>query len=274
VPPRLLFVDDEPNIRLTLSAVLEQQGFQVTVAATVPEALSLITGEKYDILIADLNIGEPGDGFTVVSAMRRTQPEAVTIILTGFPAFESALRAIREQVDDFITKPADLIELVNTLRGRLARRQKHHPVPAKRLRQIIQENKENIINEWLRLVDENRDIKTVPLDRVDRLNHLPEVIDELLRVKASESEAPSEEALKAADKHGIRRREQGYSIPMVLEEGRILNNVICDYTRRNLLVVDISYLIPDLSEVGDRIHCLVQESVKAYLQGSWEPKAA
>ena len=274
MPPRLLFVDDEPSIRITLSAVLEQQGFQVTAAATVPEALALITAEKYDILIADLNIGEPGDGFTVVSAMRRTQPEAVTIILTGFPAFESALRAIREQVDDFITKPADLADLVNTLRGRLARRQKHEPVPAKRLRQIIQENKENIINEWLRLVEENRDIRSVPLERNERLNHLPEVMDELVRTKTSEDEAPSEEALKAADKHGIRRREQGYSIPMVLEEGRILHSVISDYIRRNLLVVDISYLIPDLSEVGDRIHCLVQESVRAYLRGSWEPKAA
>lgn len=70
--------------------------------------LALITAEKYDVLISDLNIGHPGDGFTVVSAMRRTQPEAVTLILTGYPAFESVLRAIREQVDDFLTKPTDV----------------------------------------------------------------------------------------------------------------------------------------------------------------------
>lgn len=274
MPPKLLFVDDEPGIRVTLSAILEQQGFQVTAAATVPEALSLITAQKYDILIADLNIGEPGDGFTVVSAMRRTQPEAVTIILTGYPAFESALRAIREQVDDFITKPADLMELVNTLRARLATRKKHVPVPTKRLRQIIQENKENIINEWLRLVEQNRDIRSVPLGRDGRLNHLPEVMDEILRARTSENEPPSEHALKAAEMHGVRRREQGYSIPMILEEGRILHFVISDYTRRNLLVVDISYLILDLNEVSDKIHCLVQESVRAYLEISLEPKAA
>jgi YesN/AraC family two-component response regulator len=90
----------------------------VTGAATVPEGLALIAAEKYEILILDLNIGQPGDGFTVVSAMRRTQPEAITIILTGYPAFESALRAIREQVDDFITKPADMEELLTNLRQR------------------------------------------------------------------------------------------------------------------------------------------------------------
>ena len=105
--PRVLFVDDEAGIRLTLSAILEREGFAVTVASTVSEALALISAEKYDVLLSDLNIGQASDGFTVVSAMRRTQPEAVTMILTGYPAFESALRALREQVDEFLTKPAN-----------------------------------------------------------------------------------------------------------------------------------------------------------------------
>jgi CheY-like chemotaxis protein len=82
---RILFVDDEENIRLTLSAVLNSVGFSVTTAASVPEALQFIGSMKFDVLISDLNIGEPADGFTVVSAMRRTQPEAVTLILTGNP---------------------------------------------------------------------------------------------------------------------------------------------------------------------------------------------
>jgi hypothetical protein len=50
--------------------------------------------------------------------------------------------------------------------------------------------------------------------------------------------------------------------------------VISDYTRRSLLLIEISFLIPDLNEVTDRIHRLVQESVKAYLQMDTEPKAA
>ncbi|HET7871946.1 MAG TPA: response regulator, partial [Terriglobales bacterium] len=274
VNPRLLFVDDEPSIRITLPAILEQQGFQVTAAATVPEALALITAEKYDILIADLNIGQPGDGFTVVSAMRRTQPEAVTFILTGYPAFESALRAIREQVDDFFTKPTDVSDLVTALRRALATRIRHEPMTTKRLRQIIQENKLNIIDEWLRAVEEKPAIAAVPLAREERLNHLPEVMDELLRARTTDDDAPSPEALNAAEKHGVRRREQKYTIPMVLEEGRILHHVISDCMRRNLLVVDISNLISDLNEVNDKIHCLVQESVRAYLAASLEPKAA
>jgi DNA-binding response OmpR family regulator len=274
LPPKLLFVDDEPGIRVTLSAILERNGFQVTVAATVAEALALITAQEYDILISDLNIGQPSDGFTVVSAMRRTQPEAITIILTGYPAFESALRAIREQVDDFVTKPADLGELVANLRQRLESREQRTPIVTQRLQEIILENKQNIIEDWLRVVEAIPEMRLVRLTRDERINHMPEVLDELLRSRSSEEDITSEHALQFAAKHGIRRREQRYTIPMVLEEGRVLHFVISDYTRRNLLLVDISYLIPDLNEVNDRIHRLVQESVKAYLQIDMEPKAA
>src|SRR5262252_3198584 len=68
--PKILFVDDEENIRLMLGMYLKEQGFLVTTAATVAEALKFITQQDFDVLIADLNVGSPGDGFTVVSAMR------------------------------------------------------------------------------------------------------------------------------------------------------------------------------------------------------------
>src|SRR5215472_4098133 len=99
-PIRILFVDDDPDLRDIWSAILKSEGFTVHVAATVTEALVLITKETFNVLIADLNVGSPGDGFTVVSAMRRVQPQAVTFILTGYPAFQAALQAIRLQVDD------------------------------------------------------------------------------------------------------------------------------------------------------------------------------
>ena len=96
VPQRkILFVDDELSLRTTLPAVLEQHGYTVTTAATVREALKRMHGLEFDVLVTDLNIGEPGDGFTVASAMRRTHPDCLNIILTGYPAFEAALNAIQ-----------------------------------------------------------------------------------------------------------------------------------------------------------------------------------
>jgi DNA-binding NtrC family response regulator len=99
---RVLCVDDDPKIRETLPAILERQGLQVTVVGSVAQALSAIASRAFEVLISDLNIGEPGDGFTVVSAMRRTHPECINFILTGYPALESALQALRSQVDEYI----------------------------------------------------------------------------------------------------------------------------------------------------------------------------
>jgi ActR/RegA family two-component response regulator len=101
---------------------LQQRGFDVRVAATVPEALSEIRTHQVDVLLSDLNIGKDGDGFTVVQAMRRAHPNCVTVLLTGYPAFESALQAIHDEVDDYFVKPADLDSLIGTIERKLQAR--------------------------------------------------------------------------------------------------------------------------------------------------------
>jgi DNA-binding NtrC family response regulator len=121
---RVLFVDDEPSIRLTLPPVLEGHGFAVTTAASVEDALAEIRKSRFDALLSDLNIGEEGDGFRVVTAMRSAQPRCVNVILTGYPAFESAVQAIRTQVDDYLVKPADVETIIGVLREKLASRRK------------------------------------------------------------------------------------------------------------------------------------------------------
>ena len=83
---RLQFVDDEADIRETLPLLLQQRVFDVRVTASVPEALSEMRSHKFDVLVSDLNIGKDGDGFTVVQAMRRANPNCVTVLLTGNPS--------------------------------------------------------------------------------------------------------------------------------------------------------------------------------------------
>jgi two-component system OmpR family response regulator len=119
---RILFVDDEPNFVVTMPLILRQHGFSVTAVGTVNEALAEITSAQFDVLISDLNFDHPADGFIVVSAMRRTQPNCVTLILTGYPGFDSALKALRNQVDDYLIKPADIPALVNLIGAKLQQR--------------------------------------------------------------------------------------------------------------------------------------------------------
>ena len=111
----LLFVDDEDSIRLTLTPILKKHGFEVTAVANVSDALAQIDLSKYDVLVSDLNIEKPGDGFAVIAAMKVRQPRCVNIILTASPDFDTAQQAIRLSVADYFIKPVNVEELLSTI---------------------------------------------------------------------------------------------------------------------------------------------------------------
>lgn len=253
MPRRILCVDDEEVIRFTLAAILRKHGFEVTTAATVAEALQKITSEKFDVLLSDLNIGDPGDGLTVVSAMRRTQPDAVTMILTGYPAFETALEAIRQQVDDYIVKPASIPVLVNTIETKLATppRQRQLP-PPKRVAMLLQEHVERIEDLWLSSIEKDKALSQVPSSKEQRLDYLHGLLAEIIRATQSYGEQTLEH--KAAGvRTGSRRDLEGYTPGMMLAEFCLLRRVIAQVVQENLLAVNLSYVIPDLARVNETL---------------------
>ena len=261
---RVLFVDDEPSIRMTLSAILQRAGFQVTVAATVPEALEQIGKERFDLLLSDLNIGQPGDGFTVISAMRRSQPEVATIILTGFPDFDTALQALRSQVDDYLTKPADIRRLISVLNENLQRPKGRTPVQVKRVSTVLRENANQIVESWFTAATNDRDISRVSLSKRERIDHLPEILAELAeRVDSNRFEAANE-AREAARAHGQERRRQGYTARQVVAEARILHNIVSTTVQEHLLSIDMSSLTSDLMQFGESLHELLEASIQAF----------
>jgi DNA-binding NtrC family response regulator len=117
---RILFVDDEAGIRLTLPRVLAQFGFDVTSVGSLDEALVEIQSEKFDVLLSDLNLPQPNAGFTVIEAMRKAQPRCINFILTGYPADESFQRANGHDVAHYFIKPVDIEEVVETIKNKLA----------------------------------------------------------------------------------------------------------------------------------------------------------
>ncbi|HKW76209.1 MAG TPA: response regulator [Terriglobales bacterium] len=268
---RVLFVDDEASIRETLPAILSGHGFSVTAVATVAEAIAKISQEKFDILLADLNIGQPADGFTVVSAMRRIQPAARTFILTGYPDFSTALEAIKRQVDDYLIKPADIPHLVNTLKSKLER-PPYRETPVKHAPEIIRENSTRILNNWLAEVSKNPEFTRIRLSRKERLNHLPPLLEELASRLGQHYASISQEGIDRAATHGRLRREQGYPVSLVVEETRIFYKVISQILQENLLLIDISSIIPDLVQISDMLSNILAHSLSSY--GSSTPVAA
>ena len=262
---RLLFVDDEPTIRLTIPLILKKHGFAVTAAATVKEAISAINSTDFEVLLADLNIGEPGDGFTVVSAMRRLQPTAVCLILTGYPAFETALRAIRDQVDGYLVKPANIEELVNEINDQLVKRTPRRPIPVKRVGKIIDENLNSILDDWLQSTKKDKQLGALDVSDEGRLDHFPELLREI--VERSETSADiADDTIEAARKHGQLRRAQKYSMPLMVREARIMQECIATCVQTHLLSLELSCVIPDLVTVSDVVQSLLEVSIRAYLK--------
>lgn len=262
--PTILFVDDEPAIRTTLPIILKRFGFEVTTVETVPEALHLISTRQFDVLVSDLNIGQPGDGFTVVSAMRRTQPDAVTLILTGYPAFETALEAIRQQVDDYLVKPADVESLVESIREKLTTPPPRiHRIEAKRLTDILHRHTEDIVQRWLRAARKDPEINSVRLSDEELTDHVPKLIAEIVAKPAPNQ--LSETALRDAAIHGKTRFQQACTIPAIVREARILQNAISRFVQENMLAVDISSVIPDVMYIGETIQAFLEESIRAYV---------
>ena len=261
---KILFVDDEDNIRLTLPPLLQSYGFAVTSAATVAEALELMTQSKFDVLISDLNIGHPGDGFTVVSAMRTHQPDALRFILTGYPAFESALEAIREQVHDYLIKPTETEVLVEKIRSKLANRLPDQSILRQRLPEVIRANKELIVEHWSQRIKQDPEISSIPVSDSERREHVPLLLD--VATGVAEGKELSAEQRTAYVQHGAIRQKQGYSVPLLIREARLLQASVGDCIQRNFNGIEMSYLVPDTIHFMGTIDSLLEASARGFIQ--------
>src|SRR6202040_4233050 len=135
---RVLIADDDDSVRFMLQAALERDGFEVVSVMNVTEALSRIANEKFDVLLSDLHMPQAGDGFTVVSAMRHTHPNAVTLVLSGYPALEEGLAAIRLQADEVLCKPIEIASLRDTIRRRMEHRERPRTMVTKSVASILE----------------------------------------------------------------------------------------------------------------------------------------
>jgi len=262
---RVLFVDDEPSLRLTLPPILARHGFEVAVTATVPEALQKLNTEKFDVLLADLNVGEPGDGFTVVSAMRRVQPQCVTFILTGYPDFETALEAIRNQVDDYLVKPADVNALVESMRNKLENPSRKHRIVTKPAATILHEHSEEILQRALKTMKAHPRLSKIELTDPQRVDHIPLLMNEIVRhLESAGAVELGDQARRAAAKHGESRLQQGYTAPLLVDDVRVLDSVCYDVLQDNILGLELSRLLPDLSRLNDTLEAHLQEALKAF----------
>lgn len=272
--PKLLLVDDEASIRVTLTAILQMHDFEVRACENVREALAAIHAEEFDVLLSDLNIGEPGDGFTVVSAMRRTQPNAVTIIITGYPAFETALQAIRNQVDDYVVKPTRTDDLVRMIQQRLERQDRHNPPALRKVSFVLSDSKQVIVHRFSEALKAVPDFPIQDLSASDVADHVPILLDRLILLLRTGAETSRKEDQTAGEQHGRMRERQGFTLPMLVLEFSLLRTVVFSVLQENLLSIDVSSVIPDMVRIGQIMDQHLADSMKAFMAAEPVQKTA
>ena len=111
----VLIVEDDYWMRSTLSDFFEQEGFTVSTAERVQEAIEKAEKQVHDIAIIDLRMGEE-DGLDVLKAVKRINPNTLAIVITGYGSLESAVDAMRLGAADYLTKPIELKTLLLSIR--------------------------------------------------------------------------------------------------------------------------------------------------------------
>ena len=117
----ICIVDDEPAILNTLSSILEDEGYQISVAKSGHEALKLVRSEQPDVVLLDIWMPEL-DGLETLKRLRQQHPSLLVIMMSGHGSIETAVKATKLGAYDYLEKPLDLEKVTILVRNALHQR--------------------------------------------------------------------------------------------------------------------------------------------------------
>ncbi|HLJ12288.1 MAG TPA: sigma-54 dependent transcriptional regulator [Planctomycetaceae bacterium] len=106
--PKLLVIDDEPNVRFSISQVFSQESVELFEAESAEEGLNMAVDESPDVILLDIRLGDPArSGLEVFQELRRGDPRCLVIFITGHGTAETAIEAMKLGAYDYLVKPLD-----------------------------------------------------------------------------------------------------------------------------------------------------------------------
>jgi hypothetical protein len=185
-------------------------------------------------------------------------------LLSSFPEMNAATQAILLQTDQILVKPVDIGSLVEAIEQRLADGHRSSRV-IEDLATILERSTQRTIDAWLALAEKDEKLMIVPLERLQRSGHLPQLLDDLVnRLRFFRPLARNEVVSVAAHDHGVLRQRQGYSAAMMVEEARLLQVSIFETLQANLINIDFSVLLNGIMAIADEINSQLSQAVASY----------
>jgi CheY-like chemotaxis protein len=273
--PKILLVDDDEDELFLTRRALEKQNCDVVEANSVADALKRIATQNFNVLLTDLHMPEPGDGFAVVTAMRHSQPEVLTLVASNYPDVQRAMNDIALQADEVLVKPFDVKQLAGLIDRRKSASKPSSRLPKETVASILDREVAILMQRWLERVGQIKELAAIPLAPNQRTAYLPEMmrsIAERLRViRAIEAiDIPS----PAAVAHGQCRYRQGYTAPLIVQESRLLQVSIFETIQSNLATVDFTKVLPDIMIIADEVDSQLKQTIDSFLTMRREKGAA
>ena len=263
---KVLLVDDNRDDLFLTRRSLERNGCEVVEAIGVNEALRQIATQSFDVLITDLHMPEAGDGFAVVTAMRHVQPEALTLVVSGYPDVQKAMTDILLQADEILVKPFDVEKLAQFI-GKRQLKVKSPPKSTKEsVAAILDRDASITMQRWLSRVDNVKELTALPLTAEERTAHLPDMIRYITaRLRALRVLEAIGSPSTAAVAHGKLRYDQGYTAPLLVQESRILQVCLFETIQRNLATVDFGLVLSGIMLIADEVDSQLTQCIDSFL---------
>jgi DNA-binding NtrC family response regulator len=121
----ILIVDDETDVRKTLSSILSKEGYSVVTAENGKQATKISEKSRFDMALIDIKLPDM-EGTELLQRLKKNQPHMVKIIITGFPTLENAMETVNQGADGYILKPFDVQKLLEMIRKHLKRETAEH----------------------------------------------------------------------------------------------------------------------------------------------------
>jgi signal transduction histidine kinase len=278
--PKVLVVDDEESVVVTIKAILELDGYEVATTTSGVRARSMVRDTEYDLVLSDLRL-EDGDGLDVLKAVRECHPDTITIMLTGYASLESAIQALRAGAYDYLVKPSEVEELRSTVARGIERRRLGQELRV-RLQQLERANREiGDLNSSLqrRIDDATAELK----ERYEQLKELDRMKSQFLSIASHELKTPItamsgflQVALRrlrrlgeltdaASSADGLRSVTEQLEV-VYRQTGKLarLIDELLDVSRIQTGRIEFRYTDVDLGELADEVASRMQHTTTAH----------
>jgi len=134
--PSILIVEDDINIRETLSSILQQEGYNTDTAKNGKEAIQKSKAKFFNLALLDIKLPDM-EGTKLLTTMHENLPKMVKIMITGYPSLENAVEALNLGADAYVIKPVKPEKLLALIEEKLEKQREAEKMTEKKMTEWI-----------------------------------------------------------------------------------------------------------------------------------------